>query len=263
MFAAGTVVAMQSGHGTLAGIAHDLRVTDVHPPFYFWAVSLWRQAFGPSLFAARMLSVLCGIISLSLVAMIARRCGISPVMSVLLTLGCYGFAYTDAIARGFAPAHALTLCGVALLLWGRPTLAGVSFGAACCCNYLAVFVAAASIAMAGAWVAAVASVPFLALDGWFYIAQHGAREGQFPPFAIWPSFVRLAEYESASVFGGLPLYVDGVWRTVVSAVVGGSYDSVFGLLHRGSAICCGWPKTDTAGRGGGSADWSSITGCSV
>ena len=34
---------------------------------------------------------------------------------MLLTLGSYGFVYTSVIARGFAPAQMLTLCGVALL----------------------------------------------------------------------------------------------------------------------------------------------------
>ena len=49
---------------------------------------------------------------------------IRPVVAMLLTLGCYGFVYTNAIARGFAAAEMLTLCGVALLLGGRRVLAG-------------------------------------------------------------------------------------------------------------------------------------------
>jgi hypothetical protein len=219
-FPAGRVAAAQTGHASLAGIARDLRVTDVHPPLYFWAVAGWRRVFGPGLFAARMLSVLFGLVSLGLTGAIARRCGIRPVMAMLLTLGCYGFVYTNAIARGFAAAEMLTLGGVALLLGRRPALAGVCLGAACCCNYLAVFVAAAAIVVAGAWPAALATVPFLAVDAWFFAAQHGARPGQFPPFAVWPSLLRLAKYQVAAVFGGLPLYVDGVGRVVVGAVVG-------------------------------------------
>ena len=38
---------------------------------------------------------------------------------------------------------------------------GVCLGAACCCNYLAVFVAVAAMVASGAWLAGVAMVPFL------------------------------------------------------------------------------------------------------
>src|SRR3954447_25031715 len=69
VFPAGAIAAAQAGHATLAQIARDLRATDVHPPLYFWAVSLWRAAFGPGLFA-----VLCGVASLGLVGVIARQC---------------------------------------------------------------------------------------------------------------------------------------------------------------------------------------------
>jgi hypothetical protein len=215
VFPAGLVASVQSGHASLAGITLDLRATDVHPPLYFWATALWRDVFGPSLFAVRMLSVLCGLVSLGLLGIIAGRCGIPRALAVLLTLGCYGFVYTNAIARGFAPAQMLTLAGVLLLLSRRPWLAGVCLGAACCCNYLAVFVAAAAILAVGAWRAVPAMLPFLALDAWFFIAQHAARPDQFPPFQVWSSLVRLAEYQTGSVFGGLPLYVDGVASAAV------------------------------------------------
>src|SRR5882757_7259264 len=102
-FAAGTVREIQSGQASLATIARDLRATDVHPPLYFWAVSVWRRMLGPGLFEARLFSVLCGLVSVAAVGAIARRSGISPVTAMLLTLGSYGFVYTNAIARGFAP----------------------------------------------------------------------------------------------------------------------------------------------------------------
>ena len=220
VFSAGSVAAMQAGHATLTNIARDLRATDVHPPFYFWAVSLWRSVFGPGLFAARTLSVLCGVVSIWIVGVIARRCGIRPALAMLLTLGCYGFVYTNTIARGFAPAQMLTLCGVSLLLGRRPLLAGVCLGAACCCNYLAVFVGVAVVLAGGGWLAVATAMPFLAVDAWFFAAQHAARTDQFPPFEVWPSLLRLAEYQTASVFGGLPLYVDGMVRLAVEASVG-------------------------------------------
>ena len=121
-FAAGAVTALQMGHATASGIALDLRATDVHPPLYFWMLNFWREAFGPTLLAARTLSVLYGVISLGLIGNISRRCGIEPNPAMLLTLGCYGFVYTNAIVRGFAPASLLTLSGVALLLGRRPLL---------------------------------------------------------------------------------------------------------------------------------------------
>jgi hypothetical protein len=220
VFPAGDVALVQAGHATLGGIARDLRATDVHPPLYFWTVSLWRLVFGPSLFAARMLSVLCGTVSIALVGIIAHRCAIRPAAAVLLTLGCYGFVYTNAIARGFAMAEMLTLFGVVSLFGGRRMLAGACLGAACCCNYLAVFVGGAVILVAEAWVAIPAAIPFLALDAWFFVAQHAARAGQFPPFAAWPSVIRLAEYQVAAVFGGLPLYVGGGWQFAVEAGLG-------------------------------------------
>ncbi len=220
VFPAAMVAAAQAGHAGMAAIAHDLRATDVHPPLYFWAVAVWREVFGPGLFAARMFSVLCGLASLALTGTIARRCGARPAVAMLLTLGCYGFVYTNAIARGFAPAGMFGLAGVALLLGRRPLWAGAMFGAACGCNYLAVFVAVGAIGAARAWRAVAAMAPFLALDAWFFAAQHGSRAGQFPPFALGRSLARLAEYQVAAVFGGLPLYVDGSLRVVVGAAVG-------------------------------------------
>jgi hypothetical protein len=220
VFPAGTVAAIQAGHATSAGIVRDLRATDVHPPLYFWAAWAWRFVFGPGLFAVRMASVLFGLASIWLVGVIAQRCAIRPALAMLLTLGCYGFVYTNAIARGFAPAECLTLAGCALLLGRRPLLAGICLGAACCCNYLAVFVAAAVIAAAGAWLAVPACIPFLALDAWFFAAQHASRPGQFPAFELGQSVVRLARYQVAAVFGGLPLYADGPWRIAMEAALG-------------------------------------------
>ncbi len=224
VFPAAVVASVQAGHATLSGIAHDLRATDVHPPLYFWVVSLWRLVFGPGLFAARMLSVLCGVASVWLVGLIARRCKIQPALAMLITLGCYGFVYTNSIARGFAPAQMLMLGGLALLLrrrgvWGL-SLAGLCLGAACCCNYLTAFGAAAAIVATGAWMAIPAMLPFLAVDAWFFAVQHGARPDQFPPFELWASLERLMTYETAGIFGGLPLYLGDNWQIPVQILIG-------------------------------------------
>ena len=224
-FAAGVVAAVQAGHATFAGVAHDLRTTDVHPPLYFWLATLWRAIVGPSLFAVRLLSVLCGLGSIWLIGGIARHLAIRPCLAMLLTLGCYGFVYTNAIARGFAPAQLLILAGFALLIGRKPALAGLCLGAACGCNYLAVFPAAAVVAVTMITATAArrsiaAAMPFLALDGWFFLAQHAARPGQFPPFELWPSVMRLAQYQAAAIFGGLPLYLDGAWHGLAAAAIG-------------------------------------------
>jgi uncharacterized membrane protein len=149
-FPAGEVQRLQAGHATFAAIARDLRSTDVHPPLYFWTVAAWRALAGNSLFAARLASVLFSVVSLSLVAAIARLAGIPSVTAVLLTLGCYGFVYTGTIARGFALAQLLTLAGVALSLSAQRRAsgplalgAGALLGAATFSNYLATFVGGA------------------------------------------------------------------------------------------------------------------------
>ncbi|HVC61923.1 MAG TPA: glycosyltransferase family 39 protein [Acetobacteraceae bacterium] len=153
-FPAGDVRALQAGHAGLAAIARDLRATDVHPPLYFWAVALSRRLTGGGLFAARLFSVLCGLAALAAVAVIARNVGVPPALAMLLTLGCYGFTYTGAIARGFALAQALTLWGVSVLLaaeqrrW-RAVAGGLLLGAATFANYLAVFVAVGALVTLG------------------------------------------------------------------------------------------------------------------
>jgi hypothetical protein len=200
----------------------------VHPPLYFWLVAAWRYLAGSELLSTRLLSVLFGAASLALVGRIAwlirasggaGAVGPSPAGAILMTALCYGFAYTNAIARGFALAETAILLGVLLLLRARPGWAGPVFGAACACNYLAVFPAVAACVVTRAWRALPGAVPFLVLDAWCFAAQHGSRAGQFPPFVLIPSLIRLAAYQVVAVFGGLPLYWDGSQRVAVAAIV--------------------------------------------
>jgi hypothetical protein len=145
---AGDVRALQSGSRGYSAIAHDLRATDVHPPLYFWTIAEWRGLMGNSLFAARLASVLFSVVTLGLIAAIARSVGIASVAAMLLTVGCYGFAYTGATARAFGMAQMLSVAGVAVLMiarrrpWSSFT-AGTLLGAATFTNYLAAFVACA------------------------------------------------------------------------------------------------------------------------
>ncbi len=241
---AGDVRALQSGHATVLAIARDLRATDVHPPLYFWTMAEWRGLMGHSLFAARLASVLFSVVTLGMIAAIARSVGISPVAATLLTVGCCGFAYTGTTARAFATAQMLSVAGVAVLMIARRRpwfsfAAGALLGAATFTNYLAAFVACAALlhavarsasARRSAYLAGdcrVASllamtVGFLAwlpADLWFFLAQRQTRVGQFAPFEMVPTLARLAQYSAANLFGGLPLYVHGATRTAVTVAL--------------------------------------------
>ena len=151
-FTGANALGMRAGSTGLVAMARDLRATDVHPPLYFWAASLWREMFGPGLERMRLMSALFALSSLVVVGQIARSARIRPALPMLFTVGCYGFVYTGAIARGFALAQLLTLCGVALLLRAegrRDRLSalagGLALGAASFSNYLSVFVAGAAL----------------------------------------------------------------------------------------------------------------------
>jgi hypothetical protein len=282
VFAAGLVRQMQAGHASLAQVARDLRRTDVHPPLYFWAAELWRRRVGPGLFGVRLLSVGCSLGALALVGVLARQAGVPPALAMLLALGSYGFVYTGCVARGFALAQALNLGGLVCTLAVVPRreaggsaggsaiasafaaapasrtagtgfgsacalAAGLLFGAASTSNYLAVFVGLAALAwLRGrhALLAAAGMLPFLAVDAWFFAAQHGSRPEQFPSFALTAALPRLARYAAANLFGGLPLYVpEGLLRTGVALVLAALLVGLTGL-----AIAHWRQRPDPAGR---------------
>jgi 4-amino-4-deoxy-L-arabinose transferase-like glycosyltransferase len=256
VFTAGEARAVFAGHAGLGDIARALRATDVHPPLYFWTVAAWRWLAGSGLFGVRLLSVLCSVLSLALVGAIARLARVPPAMAILLTVGCYGFVYTGAIARDGALAQALLLAGVWLALrvdggrWVRDTQnaqatpppleglrwyaeppaqplrialgAGLCLGAATLSNTLAIFVAGAALlwllARPRAWLAAIAGFAlFLPADLWFFLAQRNSRPGQFPAFSLIGSLPRLAQYTAANLLGGLPLYVPAQASTAVAS----------------------------------------------
>ena len=217
-----------AGHSSLAGIAADLRGTDVHPPLYFWISALWRAGMGTSLFATRMLSVLCGVVALALVGGIARQVRAPAIPAMLLTLGCYGFVYTGAIARGFALAQLLTLAGLWVVLaarnWRGGLAGGTLLGMACLANYLAAFVGGALLlwAILTRWRVGIAALAgfatLLPAVLWFFLAQRASRVGQFPPFELVPALARLGQYAAANVFGGLPLYAGAARSWVAGAL---------------------------------------------
>ncbi len=267
VFRAGDARAAFASHAGPIAIARALRETDVHPPLYFWLLAAWRQVAGDGLFAMRLLSVTCALVALGAVGSLAREAGIPVASAMLLTLGCYGFAYTGVVARGFALAQALTLCGVLLLVRaarvappaepdaygdgsppsprharsasGMALGGGLLLGAATLTNYLSVFVAVAALLwlLLGCWrrprlwlAAGIGFSLFLLANLMFFLAQRNARVGQFPPFRLGPSLVRLAGYATANLFGGLPLYVGGPARTLVAAVLGVTVAGLMALI---------------------------------
>ncbi len=251
-FRAGDVRHFFQGHAGLPQIAANLRETDVHPPLYFWAAAAWRWLAGDSLFALRFFSVLCSLAALVMVAGIARRIAVPPALTLLLLGGCYGFAYTGAIARGFALAQALTLAGTLVLLgrggWWRCLGGGLLLGLATLSNYLAAFAAAGVLLwllvarwrQPSQWLAAgIGFALVLPADLWFFLAQRGSRSGQFPPFEGLPSLARLAQYAAANIAGGLPLYAVPPWRLLLG---GGVALLLLGLL---ALVAWRWPRLAT------------------
>ena len=242
----GEIHRMQAGQAGAGQILHDLRRTDVHPPLYFWAAAAWQRWAGPDLARLRALSVIFSLGALAMVGCIARSARISAPWAMAFTLGCYGFAYTAGIARGFALAQCLTLAGVALLLHAerRPNpavalLGGLALGAATLTNYLAVFVAGAALLWLllrqprapRLWLAAgLGFAAFLPADLWFFLAQRGSRDGQFPAFDLTHSVALLGRFGAGALFGGLPLYVRGTAQLVVSGALGGLLAALLALI---------------------------------
>jgi hypothetical protein len=264
------------GNASPLRIAADLRRHDVHPPLYFWAASAWSLAVGDTLFRLRLFSVLCGLAALATVGRIARRIGVPAALAMLVTLGCYAFAYTGSIARGFALAQLLALLGVWAALVphqrhprrrpgthaffaayagevmdGRRSpmpsclAAGLLLGAASFANYLAAFTAIPVLVWL-AWrrlrdgvLAASGFAVFVAADLVFFLAQRDSRAGQFPPFHLGDGLLRLGKYAAAGVAGGLPLYAPASLAAPMTAATA----IVLGLLA--VAVAVRWRRIAT------------------
>jgi hypothetical protein len=233
VFHPGDVRHLYAGTSSLAQIAHDLRKGDVHPPLYFWILEYWRRVFGPSWFAARMLSVAFTLGGLAALAWLARMMKIPVIPALLIAVLSYGFAYTGIVARGFALAQMLNIFGVAgvfrstrqtnpvipakagIFLLPQGALAligGLALGAASFSNYLSCFVGLACLF----WLAlnrlrlfvpaALGFALFLPADAWFFAAQRNSRASQFDHFSLLHALALLAKDSGAALFGGLPVY---------------------------------------------------------
>jgi len=248
VFTAGAVRGRFHGDASPLRIAADLRRGDVHPPLYFWVLDAWRRIVGDTLYRLRLFSVLCGTGALAVVGLIARRSLLPPALAMLLTLGCYAFTYTGAVARGFALAQVLALLGVLAALhatrarrWAGGA-AGLLLGAASFTNYLAAFTAGPALLWL-AWRrprdavrAGAAFALFVGADLVFFLAQRGARPGQFPPFHLTAGLARLAQYGAGAIVGGLPLYLPGRFATLAAVLIAGFLAALVGL------VAARWPR---------------------
>jgi hypothetical protein len=110
------------GNPSLSQITLQLRQTDVHPPLYYWVLSFWRQAFGPSLEAARALSLVCSVAVVGLLYCFCVVGGVRHPVIPTLTFALTA-ASIDQAQQARSYSLALLLLGsmalVALLLWKR------------------------------------------------------------------------------------------------------------------------------------------------
>lgn len=173
-----------SGSAPLSQIAGDLKRSDVHPPLYFWALSLWRRLFGDSLEAARCLSLFCFLCTIIWGYRFLREAGIKPALPImLLYVTACNAVYMSGEARPYALAGMLLTIGMRCAyasvykpfdspvrrIWCHLSLPLV-LGLAFLTNYLTIFSAAAILV----WHMAL-SMQVARKRGWFHLL--------FPPAA--------------------------------------------------------------------------------
>lgn len=231
-------------HADQATILEVIRRTDVHPPLYFQLLGAWRAVAGDSLAMLRLPSILATLATLLVWMMVAARAGQSPVATGLILALCYGFMYLGHVVRGYAMAQLLVALAVlaAVVAWQRgqgvpsrgawvpAALAGLAGGLACLTNYLAVF----PLAVVLGWMVLAApgwrerfrrllaaGLPFLLLMlpvalVWLDQQRSAVSQsaGQFAPFSLVGTLARLAQFNAASLLGGLPLYFEGIGRSL-------------------------------------------------
>ena len=75
------------GRRGVAEMVEVLRATDIHPPVYYWALSFWKAAGGPSLEAARLFSLATTVASVVLFFLLLRSADFSRPFMPLLVFG--------------------------------------------------------------------------------------------------------------------------------------------------------------------------------
>lgn len=132
-------------------IADNLRRTDVHPPGYFWALSIWRNAFGSFLEAARALSLVCSLGTIVVLFSLLCFAGYPrPSIPTVIYALSASAVYFGNEARPYALACLLVMVGVLLAYLSAKTksatkrtawtlVAAASLGLAFHVNYLTIF----------------------------------------------------------------------------------------------------------------------------
>lgn len=170
------------------------------------------------------LAQLCMIWGVVLVVLATRASRVTPAAGIALAGGLLlGLASFSNYLAAFG--------GVAALLWlllltrGMPASVAISLP-----RSPAPRQALTRLWFARWFAAGVGFACILPLDLFFFLAQRGSRVGQFPPFRLLPSLVRLGKYASANVFGGLPLYVGHLAGLILGALLVLALAALFGLV---------------------------------
>ena len=141
------------GAPTLGKLAEDLRRVDIHPPIYYWLLSLWRRWTGFSLEQARLFSFFCSLGAILALYFLFRAGEVErPLTLTLVYAVSTGAVYSGQEARAYALAIFFVVAGVlfAYVSWRaalqreRRSVAYALAMAVCCSaafhtNYLTLF----------------------------------------------------------------------------------------------------------------------------
>jgi uncharacterized membrane protein len=141
------------GAATLSQITDELRSTDVHPPLYYWCLTLWRQYLGFSIETARSLSVVFSLGTVVLFYLLLRAGGIKhPLIAVTIYTFSAAALHSATQARPYALASFLVMTeaffayrACSVLAQGKASAGAysgamaISFSAAFFTGYLTIF----------------------------------------------------------------------------------------------------------------------------
>ncbi len=235
-----------SGRGDPWQILADLTRYDTHPPLYFWLMLPWRALFGADPLTMRLPSALLTLGSAAVLWRLALVAKAPPLPAVAYGLLAYAVLYLGVIARAYALALLLVLTGALLLATSlreeeergrgrtaaRAAAAGLAFGLAILCHYLAALTAAFLLAGFGlTMLAQRRPLPIVAaglglappLLGAVLIRQgQGSANWHLAGFEWGAAPIQIGLGQAAALFGGTPLYADGLAGTVLFALGAGA-----------------------------------------
>lgn len=244
-----------AGLTTPADITQQLVEHDIHPPFYFWAKSVWRWALGPDPLVSRLMSGLLMLGTFALVWRLAVLAAAPPFIACASATLSYVLIYLGTISRAYALAMTLVMLAVLLLarllqraeqVSARPrdwqsiamaACAGLLLGLAVLSHYLAVLVAGSLLATTallgllgpgmrgerrlglGISVAALAGFlpPFLMVLS--LRETQGSADWLLAGFDLGAALLKAGRGQTAALFGGLPVYFSHPWSMLVAMPV--------------------------------------------